>query len=58
VISDLKPVRTALPPNYRLISLLDTIGKIIEKILLAKVLHEISECGLLNEKQFGFKAQK
>jgi hypothetical protein len=45
----------ALPSSYRPISLLDMIGKIFEKILLARILHEVSERGLLRDEQFGFR---
>jgi hypothetical protein len=41
--------------SYRPISLLDTIGKILEKILLARILHEVGEGGLLRDEQFGFR---
>jgi hypothetical protein len=34
---------------------LDTIGKIFEKILLARILHEVGERGLLRDEQFGFR---
>jgi hypothetical protein len=34
---------------------LDTLGKIFEKILLARILHEVSERGLLRDEQFGFR---
>jgi hypothetical protein len=36
------------------ISLLDTGGELFEKILLASVLREVNECGLLRDEQFGF----
>jgi hypothetical protein len=56
VISVLKPGKDpALPSSYRPISLLDTIGKIFEKILLARILHELSERSLLRDEQFGFR---
>ena len=43
VISILKQGKDpALPSSYRPISLLDTIGKLFEKILLAWILHEVS----------------
>jgi hypothetical protein len=55
MISILKPGKDiALPSSYRPISLLDTIGKIFEEILLARILHELSESGLLRDEQFGF----
>jgi len=55
VISILKPGNDpALPSSYRPISLLDTIGKLFEKILLARILHEISVRGLMRDDQFGF----
>jgi len=48
VISILKPgTDPALPSSYRPISLLDTIGKLFEKILLARILHEVNVRGLL-----------
>jgi hypothetical protein len=34
---------------------LDTIGKQFEKILLARILHEVSKCGLIRDEQFGFR---
>jgi hypothetical protein len=34
---------------------LDTIGKLFEKILLARILHEVSERGLMRDEQFGFR---
>ena len=56
MISILKPGKDpALPSSYRPISLLGTIGKLFEKILLARILHEVSERGLTQDKQFGFR---
>jgi len=56
VMSILKPGRDpTLPSSYRSISLLDTIGKLFEKILLARILHELSVRGLMRHEQFGFK---
>jgi len=56
VISVLKPGNDpALASSYRPISLLDTIGKLFEKILLARILHEVSERGLMRDEQFGFR---
>jgi hypothetical protein len=55
VISILKPGKDpALPSSYRFISLLDVIGKLFEKILLARILYEVSERGLMRDEQFGF----
>jgi hypothetical protein len=55
VISILEPGKDpALPSSYRSISLLDTIGKLFEKILLARILHEVNVRGLLRDEQFGF----
>jgi hypothetical protein len=45
----------ALPSSYRPIGLLDTIGKLFEKILLARILHEINVRGLMRDEQFGFR---
>jgi hypothetical protein len=56
VISILKPGKDPpLPSSYRSISLLDTIGKTFEKILLAKILHEVSESGLMHDEKLGFR---
>jgi hypothetical protein len=55
VVSILKPGNDPTEPSsYRLISLLDTVGKLFEKILLAGVLRELNECRLLCDEQFGF----
>jgi hypothetical protein len=56
VISILKPEKDpTLPSSYRPISLLDTVGKLFEKILLTRVLREVNERGLLRDEQFGFR---
>jgi hypothetical protein len=56
VVSILKPGKDpTLPSSYRPRSLLDTAGKLYEKILLARVLREVSERGLLRDEQFGFR---
>ena len=48
VISILKSGKDpALSSSYRPISLLDTIGKLFEKILLARILHVVNEHGLM-----------
>ena len=56
VISIHKPGKDpAQPSSYRPISLLDTIGKLFEKILLTRILYEVGERGLLRDEQFGFR---
>jgi len=56
VISILKPGKDpALPSSYRPITLLDTIRKLFEKTLLARILHEVNVRGLLRDEQFGFR---
>jgi len=56
VISILKPGKDpALPSSYRPISLLDTIGKLFEKILLTRILHVVNERGLMRDEQFAFR---
>jgi hypothetical protein len=47
-----------LASSYRPTSLLETIGKLFEKILLARILHEKSERGLMREEQFGFRPRR
>jgi hypothetical protein len=44
-----------LSSSYRHISLLDTVGKLFENILLTRVLREVKERGLLRYEQFGFR---
>jgi hypothetical protein len=59
VISILKPEKDpALPSSCRSTSRLDRIGKIFENILLARILHEVSERGLLRDQQFGFRPRQ
>jgi hypothetical protein len=56
VISILEPGKDPeLPSSYRPISLLGTIGKLFEKILLARILHEVNVRGPLRDEQFGFR---
>jgi hypothetical protein len=56
VISILKPGKDpALSSSYRPISLLDTIGKLFEKILFSTIFHEVSELGLMRDEEFGFR---
>jgi hypothetical protein len=58
VVFILKPAKDpALPSSYRPISLLDTVGKLFERILLARVLREVSEGGLLRDEKFGFRSR-
>ena len=58
VISILKPGKDpTLPSSYRPISLLDTIGKLFEKILLTRILHEEDVRGLLRNEQYGFRPE-
>jgi len=56
VTSILKPGKDpALPSSYRPISLLDSMGKLFENILIARILHAVSERGLMQDEQFGFR---
>ena len=56
IIPILKPGKdTVLPSAYRPISLLDTIGKLFEKILLSRILSEVSGRRLLRDERFGFR---
>ena len=56
MISILKPGKdTAQPSSYRPITLLDTIGKLFENILLVRILQVVKERGLLRDEQFGFR---
>ena len=56
VFSILKPGKgQALPSSYRPISLLETIGKLFEKILLSRILYEVSGGGLPHDRKFWFR---
>jgi hypothetical protein len=56
VISILKPGKDpALSSSYQLISLLDTIGKLSENFLLARILHEVNVRGLMRDEPFEFR---
>jgi hypothetical protein len=55
VVSILKPGKNpTLPSSYRHKSILDTVGKLFEKILLARVHREVNELGVLRDEQFKF----
>jgi hypothetical protein len=54
VTSVLKPEKDpALPSSYRPINFLVAIGNLFEKILLARILHEVSEPGLMRASSVG-----
>jgi hypothetical protein len=56
VISILKPGKDqSLPSSYRPTTLLDTTGKLFEKILLSRIFNEVSGRGILRDEQFGFR---
>ena len=56
VISTLKPRKDpAVPSTYGPISLLDTIDKLFENTLLARILHELSVLGPMRDEQFEFR---
>jgi hypothetical protein len=56
VVSILKPGNDpTLPSSYKPISLIDTFGKVLEKILVARVLREQNGGALLRDEQFGFR---
>ena len=44
--------------NYRPISLLPTIGKLIEKLVQKRMLNFVEKFKLLNKNQFGFRPKK
>ena len=58
MFSILKPGKDPeLPSFYRPISLLDSTGRLFEKILLSRNLYELSGRGLLRDEQFGFRTK-
>jgi hypothetical protein len=57
VVSIPKPGKDPTLLSYRPISLLDTIGKLLKKILLTMFLWEVNEHGPLRDEQFGFRSR-
>jgi hypothetical protein len=57
VISIQNPARDPALPLYRPIIFLDTIGKLFEKIILARILHEVNVRGLMRDEQLGFRTK-
>jgi hypothetical protein len=56
VLFILKPGKDpTLPSSCRTTSLVDTVGKLFEKILLTRILREVNKRGLLRDKLFGFR---
>jgi len=47
----------ALPSSYRHISTLDIIGKLLEKILVTRIVYEVSDRGLMRDDQFEFRSR-
>lgn len=45
-----------MPQNYRPISLLSSLGKVIEKTILTRLQTHVEEAGVLDDEQFGFRA--
>ena len=58
-IADVCPIFKKNDPdkceNYRPISILSNIGKIFEKVMYSRISTLLDECGILYEKQFGFR---
>jgi hypothetical protein len=55
VLPILKPRKAPSSPLPTDPCLLDTVGKLFQKILLTMVLREVNERGLLRDEQFGFR---
>ena len=60
VISITKPgkAESEEPSKFRPISLLDTCGKVLEKLLFNRINHHVYLRGHMNENQFGIRPQK
>jgi hypothetical protein len=59
VESILKPGNDpTLPSSNRPISLLDTVGKFFEKILLTRALRELNKSGLMRDEEFGRRPRR
>jgi hypothetical protein len=49
---------TSDPTSYRPISLLNTEGNILEKILMKRITHHLHKTDALSDKQYGFTPQR
>jgi hypothetical protein len=60
IIATIKPGKenSMGPSNYRPISLLNMGGKVLEKLLINRINHQLYKHELLTDKQFGFTPQK
>lgn len=47
----------SLPQNYRPISLLPTMGKVLERVILTRIKHETENLKILPDFQFGFRGR-
>jgi hypothetical protein len=57
-LSILKPGKNpGLPSSFRPISLVDTIGKLFERMLLTKILFEVGRRGVMRNEQVGFRTK-
>lgn len=58
VIEIRKPGKDPLfPQNYRPISLLPTLGKVLERLILTRLQKEVDDLGIIPDAQFGFRSQ-
>jgi hypothetical protein len=46
------------PSKYRPISLLNTEGKVLEKLLIKRIMHHLYKTEFLNDNKYGFTPQK
>jgi hypothetical protein len=46
------------PSKFRPISLINTTGKVLEKLLIKRILHHLHKTEFLNENQYGFTPQQ
>jgi hypothetical protein len=58
VIPISKPERSEDPTKYRPISLLNTEGKVLEKLLIQRIMHHAYTTEALNKSQYGLTPQK
>ena len=46
------------PTNYRPISMISTVGKFLEKLLIKRIMHNLKKIEFLHDNQYGFTPQK
>ena len=58
IIQVVKPGKENVQYKYRLISLINVGGKVIEKLLIIRIMHYLYNKNLMNSNQYGFNPKQ